>query len=61
LFEQGPTLLDEFIRMVEPERMIQFHVAWVDGSSQVQINRGWRVLFSSALGPYKTGYVFTPL
>ncbi|MFD1860523.1 NADP-specific glutamate dehydrogenase [Aeromicrobium camelliae] len=47
-------------RMCEPERQIIFRVPWVDDSGQVQVNRGFRVEFSSALGPYKGGLRFHP-
>ncbi|AMO49108.1 Glutamate dehydrogenase [Enterobacter sp. FY-07] len=47
-------------RLVEPERIIQFRVAWVDDRNQVQVNRAWRVQFSSAIGPYKGGMRFHP-
>ncbi|MDH2897589.1 MULTISPECIES: NADP-specific glutamate dehydrogenase [Rahnella] len=47
-------------RLVEPERVIQFRIAWVDDKNQVQVNRGWRVQFSSAIGPYKGGMRFHP-
>lgn len=42
-------------RMVEPERMIMFRVSWVDDNGKVQVNRGYRVQFNSAIGPYKGG------
>ncbi len=45
-------------RMAEPERVIMFRVPWVDDSGEVQINRGFRVEFNSALGPYKGGLRF---
>jgi len=45
-------------RMAEPERVIMFRVPWVDDSGEVQINRGYRVEFNSALGPYKGGLRF---
>ena len=45
-------------RMVEPERIIMFRVPWVDDRGDVQINRGYRVEFNSALGPYKGGLRF---
>lgn len=45
-------------RMVEPERVIMFRVPWVDDKGEVQINRGYRVEFNSALGPYKGGIRF---
>lgn len=47
-------------RLVEPERVIQFRVAWVDDSNQVQVNRAWRVQFNSAIGPFKGGMRFHP-
>ncbi|OAT33964.1 NADP-specific glutamate dehydrogenase [Buttiauxella brennerae ATCC 51605] len=47
-------------RLVEPERVIQFRVTWVDDSNQVQVNRAWRVQFSSAIGPFKGGMRFHP-
>jgi len=47
-------------RMVEPERVIMFRVPWVDDRGEVQINRGYRVEFNSALGPYKGGLRFHP-
>ena len=47
-------------RIVEPERTIMFRVPWVDDSGEVQINRGYRVEFNSALGPYKGGLRFHP-
>uniref|UniRef100_UPI0002DE7065 NADP-specific glutamate dehydrogenase n=1 Tax=Phenylobacterium zucineum TaxID=284016 RepID=UPI0002DE7065 len=47
-------------RICEPERQIIFRVPWVDDSGQVQINRGFRVQFNSALGPYKGGLRFHP-
>lgn len=40
-------------RLVEPERVIQFRVVWVDDRNQVQVNRAWRVQFNSAIGPFK--------
>ncbi len=47
-------------RIIEPERVIQFRVAWVDDRGEVQVNRAWRVQHSSALGPYKGGLRFHP-
>lgn len=47
-------------RICEPERQIIFRVPWVDDNGQVQINRGFRVQFNSALGPYKGGIRFHP-
>ena len=47
-------------RLVEPERVISFRVPWVDDAGQVQVNRGYRVEFNSAIGPYKGGLRFHP-
>ena len=47
-------------RMVEPERQIVFRVPWVDDNGKVQVNRGYRVQFNSAIGPYKGGLRFHP-
>ena len=47
-------------RMVEPERIVMFRVPWVDDSGKVQVNRGYRVQFNSAIGPYKGGLRFHP-
>ncbi len=47
-------------RIVEPERIIQFRVPWKDRNGEIQINRGYRVQFNSAIGPYKGGFRFHP-
>ena len=47
-------------RIVEPERVVMFRVPWVDDSGRVQVNRGYRVQFNSAIGPYKGGLRFHP-
>ncbi len=47
-------------RLVEPERFISFRVAWVDDAGKPQVNRGYRVQFNSAIGPYKGGLRFHP-
>lgn len=47
-------------RIVEPERAITFRVSWVDDKGKVQVNRGYRVQFNSAIGPYKGGLRFHP-
>ncbi len=47
-------------RMVEPERQISFRVSWVDDNGKVQVNRGYRIQFNSAIGPYKGGIRFHP-
>ena len=60
--EVHPELLDESVltRMVEPERQIIFRVPWVDDNGKTQVNRGFRVQFNSAIGPYKGGLRFHP-
>ncbi len=60
--EQNPKLEQYGVieRMVEPERMITFRVSWVDDNNAVQVNRGFRVQFNSAIGPYKGGLRFHP-
>ena len=47
-------------RICEPERVIMFRVPWVDDNGDVQVNRGFRVEFNSAIGPYKGGLRFHP-
>ena len=47
-------------RITEPERLISFRVPWVDDNGQVQVNRGFRVQFNGAIGPYKGGLRFHP-
>ena len=47
-------------RMVEPERTIEFRVPWVDDNGQTHVNRGYRVQFNGAIGPYKGGLRFAP-
>lgn len=47
-------------RLTEPERLISFRVSWVDDKGQVQVNRGYRVQFNGAIGPYKGGLRFHP-
>lgn len=47
-------------RLLEPERFIQFRVAWLDDEGKVQVNRGYRVQFNSSIGPYKGGLRFHP-
>ena len=60
--EQRPDLIEAgvFERFVEPERMITFRVPWMDDAGKVQVNRGYRVQFNSAIGPYKGGLRFQP-
>ncbi len=60
--EKKPELLDEGVleRMVEPDRQIMFRVPWVDDQGKTQVNRGYRVQFNNAIGPYKGGLRFHP-
>ena len=60
--EQMPELEANSIleRIVEPERVIMFRVPWMDDSGKVQVNRGFRVQYNSAIGPYKGGIRFHP-
>ena len=62
VIEQRPDLVAAGVveRMVEPDRMIMFRVPWVDDQGKVQVNRGFRVQFNSAIGPYKGGLRFHP-
>ena len=48
------------MRMVEPERVVSFRVAWIDDKEEIQVNRGYRVQMNSAIGPYKGGLRFHP-
>ena len=60
--EKHPEYIEKgiFERIVEPERQIVFRVPWVDDQGKVQVNRGYRVEFNSAIGPYKGGLRFHP-
>ncbi|QEZ89812.1 NADP-specific glutamate dehydrogenase [Aliarcobacter cibarius] len=62
LFEKYPKYKDNKVleRLVEPERQIMFRVTWVDDKGEIQINKGYRIQFSSTLGPYKGGLRFHP-
>ncbi|HEL9630706.1 TPA: NADP-specific glutamate dehydrogenase [Streptococcus suis] len=62
VFEAHPEYIEENIlaRIVEPERIISFRVPWTDKNGNVQVNRGYRVQFNSAVGPYKGGLRFHP-
>jgi glutamate dehydrogenase (NADP+) len=60
LFEQRPEYKTALAVVSIPERIIQFRVTWEDDKGQVQVNRGYRVQFNSALGPYKGGLRFHP-
>ena len=48
------------LRMVEPERVVSFRVAWIDDKEEIQVNRGYRIEMNSAIGPYKGGLRFHP-
>ncbi|RGB65887.1 NADP-specific glutamate dehydrogenase [Provencibacterium massiliense] len=60
--EQNPDIIKTGVidRIVEPERFIQFRVSWVDDAGNVRVNRGFRVQFNSAIGPYKGGLRLHP-
>ena len=60
--EEHPKYKDAKIleRMVEPERVLMFRVPWMDDNGDVQVNRGFRIQFNSAIGPYKGGLRFHP-
>lgn len=62
VMERRPDLIEAGVvdRLVEPERFIQFRVPWVDDKGKVQVNRGFRVQFNSAIGPYKGGLRLHP-
>ncbi|GAB3048746.1 NADP-specific glutamate dehydrogenase [Virgibacillus ainsalahensis] len=62
IFEKYPVYMEKGIleQLVEPERVITFRVPWVDDEGNVQVNRGYRVQFNSAIGPYKGGLRFHP-
>ena len=62
VFEQNPQYEENGIleRITEPERVIMFRVPWVDDNGKVQVNRGFRVQFNSAIGPYKGGLRLHP-
>lgn len=62
VIEKRPDIVEAGIidRLVEPERIISFRCSWVDDNGKVQVNRGYRVQFNSAIGPYKGGLRFHP-
>lgn len=62
VIEKHPEFIDEGIleRLVEPERQIIFRVPWIDDNGKVRVNKGFRVQFNSAIGPYKGGVRFHP-
>ncbi len=62
VLEKRPEFIEKGVidEMVEPERIIKFRVPWVDDNGKVQVNRGYRIQFNSAIGPYKGGLRFHP-
>ncbi len=62
LIQRHPEYLRDSLleRLVEPERLVEFRVCWTDDQGKVQVNRGYRVQFNSAIGPYKGGLRFHP-
>ena len=62
VLEQSPEYIESGVMesIVEPERIIKFRVPWVDDAGKVQVNRGYRIQFNSAIGPYKGGLRFHP-
>ena len=62
VFDKHPKYMEQGVleRIVEPERLITFRVPWIDDKGKVQVNRGFRVQFNSAIGPYKGGLRFHP-
>ena len=62
VIEQNPKYVEAGVleSIVEPERIIKFRVPWIDDNGKVQVNRGFRVQFNSAIGPYKGGLRFHP-
>ena len=62
VLEKNPTYMEQNIveLLIEPERLIQFRIPWTDDKGSVHVNRGYRVQFNSALGPYKGGMRFHP-
>jgi len=61
-YQSNPALVQAKIldRLVEPERVIMFRVPWVDDKGEIHVNKGYRVQFNSAIGPYKGGLRFHP-
>ncbi len=62
VLEANPKYIEHGVieSLVEPERIIKFRVPWVDDNGKVQVNRGYRIQFNSAIGPYKGGLRFHP-
>ena len=60
ILEANPEYISVVERVVEPERLIHFRVPWVDDAGETQVNRGFRIQFNGAIGPYKGGLRFHP-
>jgi len=60
VIEAHPEYISIIERVVEPERLIHFRVPWVDDEGVIQVNRGYRIQFNGAIGPYKGGLRFHP-
>ncbi len=60
VIDSHPKYLDVVERLVEPERLIHFRVPWTDDGGAIHVNRGYRIQFNSAIGPYKGGLRFHP-
>ena len=60
VLEENPEYISIVERVVEPERLIHFRVPWVDDAGNTQVNRGFRIQFNGAIGPYKGGLRFHP-
>mmetsp|Transcript_21224 Transcript_21224/g.36359 ORF Transcript_21224/g.36359 Transcript_21224/m.36359 type:complete len:445 (+) Transcript_21224:66-1400(+) len=60
VFEEDESYVEVMERILEPERMIMFRVAWTDDNGKQHVNRGYRVQFNGAIGPYKGGLRFSP-
>jgi len=60
VLEENPEYISVVERVVEPERLIHFRVPWVDDAGETQVNRGFRIQFNGAIGPYKGGLRFHP-
>lgn len=60
IFDVNPEYGDIMERLIEPERVIQFRVAYLDDKGKIQVNRGFRVQYNQAIGPYKGGIRFHP-
>lgn len=60
VFKDNPKYIGVFERLLEPERVLMFRVPWINDAGEICVNRGYRIQFSSAIGPYKGGLRFHP-